>query len=315
MKVLSIDIDFLFTEMKTYHKYMNEDIAPEKAWQCLKIIKPELTFKPDKASTRFLIDVLRKKCRSAKETFLIQEHDGIIPVLREIGAKDATVFNIDYHHDITYKGEISDLDISNWVVYGRHENLIREYNWIKQDDSDMCEYRPFRYKQDSWKDINVDLLPEFDYVVFCISKHYTPFDFWDVAKKLKSYLDVKVRNRFTESERPKFNIKDFKEFEGLDIVEEVEEAWFEYNGFYIQSEKFFGVNWLSMINIEKRKLNVLTQISEFVDRMIKKSNVGFCWNTGYKSEALIRRLSKKYVIISETVKDNKTEIILKKEEL
>jgi len=27
MNVLSIDIDFLFTEMREYHKYINEDIA------------------------------------------------------------------------------------------------------------------------------------------------------------------------------------------------------------------------------------------------------------------------------------------------
>lgn len=314
MNILSIDIDFLFTEMKEYHKYINEDVAPSKAWECIKIIKPELTFKPDKKSFAWLLEVLEKKCKNSKDTFLIEEHDQIVGILKELKCEDASMYNIDYHHDLTYTGEISDLNISNWVVHSRHMNLIKEYNWIKQDDSDMCQYRPFKYKQDSWKDIDPDVLPEFDYVIFCVSKHYTPYEQWGVAGKLKSILDMEIRNRFTETDPPIFDITEFKEFDGKDIVEDVEVAWYQYKGFYVQSEKFYGVNWLSFINLEGKKLNVLTACDNLLAKLIKKDTIGFCWENGYKSEVLIKRLARKYVIINKTVKDNRTEILLKKED-
>lgn len=313
MNVLSIDIDFLFTEMRKYHKFINEDIEPEKAWECMKIIKPELTFKPDGNTTKWLLNVLKIKCKEAKETFLIEEHDQIVPILRELKCNQATMYNIDYHHDITYEASITDLDISNWVLHSRHENLIKDYKWIKQDDSDMCGFRAFTYQQDSWKDVDVNILPNFDYVIFCVSKHYTPVWSWGVARKLKSWLDMEIRNRFTESDPPIFDITEFKEFDGLECVEDVERVYYQYKGFYVESEKFFGVNWLSFINLGKRKLNVLTQCNELLGRLIKKDTIGFSWETGYKSEVLIKRLVRKYDIINTTVKGNRTEILLKKE--
>lgn len=315
MNVLSIDIDFLFTEMREYHKYINEDIAPDKAWKCIKLIKPELSYMPDKKSFKFLMDLLSSKCKNSVKTFLIQEHDEIIKVLRDNNLKEVSMYNIDYHHDLTYTASIEDLNISNWVVHGRHQNLIKDYAWIKQDDSDMCQYRPFKYKQDSWKDINVDLLPEFDYVIFCVSKHYTPYQHWGMAKKLKAILDNRIRNRFTESDAPIFNISDFPEFDGTDIDCEVETCWYAYNGFYVQSEKINDVTWLSFINIDNKKLNVITPCYHLLNDIISKGKVGFSWVNGYKSEVLINRLLRKYVILSEEVKGNRTEIILKKEDI
>ena len=68
--------------------------------------------------------------------------------------------------------------------------------WIHQDGSEMCFDSPIQYIHYSWKDLtskDIDLIPEYDAVVFCVSKYFTPYKYWNIAEELQSYL-IKVLN-------------------------------------------------------------------------------------------------------------------------
>lgn len=314
MKVLSIDIDVLF-QCSTYQDFQDEDLEPEQSWQVIKWKSEKRgynnnLFEPDFDTLDFIKKVLQKKCTNAL-SYTICEHDEIYEILKELPEKNNHVTNIDNHHDITYGDDISELTIANWVSHGRKDGLILDYLWICRDDSEVCNMSPFGYLRSSWKDVNVDALPEYDVVVFCISKHYTPPKYWDVAQLLNEYLCNIVQNDFIECDEPIIDISKYPEYDGEEDGKKLTAStWYKYFDFYVNAELVEGVLWLSFINLGKN-VNVLTPCTRLLYQLIQDNTIGFCWSTGYKSEVLIKRLAKPYDIIDQYEKGSKSHYILK----
>lgn len=78
--------------------------------------------------------------------------------------------------------------MENWAKYGKSEELINEYHWLYHPSSDLRYDSPFYHTRDMVLDVPMDSLPEFDLVVVCLSKHFTPKKYW--------YLQEEIINKF-----------------------------------------------------------------------------------------------------------------------
>lgn len=194
--ILSIDIDFFMKDLIEYQKFVDDEVEdPNLAWDIAKM-KYQKDFIIDEEAKLWVKDLIQKKCSNVKKFCIIQEHDEIYNLMKSWGCNNASCTNIDYHHDITYQQDDSKLNIENWVKYARKDNLIYSYLWIHQDGSEMCVESPIQYMHGSWKDFTykeMDLIPEYDAVVFCVSKYFTYYKYWNIAEELQSYL-IKVLN-------------------------------------------------------------------------------------------------------------------------
>ena len=319
LQILSIDVD-VFHRCVEYQDWQDEDLTPMQSWQVIKWKSQakgytDELFEPDFDTIEFVKKILDKKCKKA-QPYIIQEHDEIYNILKSLPSKHNSVTNIDNHHDLGYGHDDEELTIANWVRYARRDNLLLSYFWICRDDSEVAQYASFNYMRSSWKDVNVDALPEYDVVVFCTSKHYTPPMYWNITQMLNDYLVEYVQNDMVECEEPEINLSDFPTFDGDDYDGEgdIVTKWWRHKGFYVTGDLVDGVMWLAMINVEGKKLNILPVLSKIVRKVIKEYKiVGFCWVEGYKSENLIRRLAKPYQTI-DNYKDNGNEYLILKEE-
>lgn len=194
MKVLSIDLDWLFLDCPEYQKYMDCEVDWETSWRVIKAYLPDSDFKPCQDSLEYLKYILKNSCKGAKVD-IIEEHDEILDVMRRNNYKDAEIINFDHHHDISYGDDDHDLSIENWVLFGRKEGLIKEYVWIHQDNSKLCQHAAFKYLHESWKDTPVELFDKhkFDHVVICISKHFTPPEYHHLSVFLKGEIKYNIK--------------------------------------------------------------------------------------------------------------------------
>jgi hypothetical protein len=191
--VLTIDIDFLFKDMNKYQSFIDTTLQPRQSWQVVGWKTNNEKFKPDIDSYEFVKNVINKKCVGA-DVVHISTHEKIVDVLRDRGVYLARMCNIDYHHDINYQAHLDDLNAENWATYARHNNYIRDYAWIRQDDSEMIMWNNIQCYQESWKDSNVDNFSDFDLVVICTSKHFVPPEYWGLAAQLVEVANVCSKN-------------------------------------------------------------------------------------------------------------------------
>lgn len=102
------------------------------------------------------------------------------------------LYNFDYHEDISYEEDAAediDLSIENWIQFARKKNLVKRLAWIGQDDSRKAHQTLIKIGNTSWKDYDWQNFPNFDLVVICVSKHFTPPKHWGLAKKLKEFTE------------------------------------------------------------------------------------------------------------------------------
>ena len=174
--VLSIDLDSMYN-CHTYAPYMNYDIDAEDAWKFIYHLeetkKYKIDTKIDFRAVSKVIEILNNKCSNAVVK-IIDEHDEIIGVIENFDCKECNMYNIDYHHDITYGNDDSELNLENWVRHGKARRLIGKYHWICRPLSDIRVDSPFQYNRDILEDVKTELLPEIDLVVLCISHQFTP---------------------------------------------------------------------------------------------------------------------------------------------
>lgn len=192
MKILSIDLDWLFLDCPEYQQRMDCGVDWETSWRVIRAYFPDRKFNPCQDSLDYLKHILKHSCKGAKID-IIEEHDEIIDILKRENYSNAEVINFDHHHDISYGEDDYELSIENWVLFGRKENLIKDYVWIHQDNSKLCHHASFKYLHESWKDIPLELFDnhKFDHVVICISKHFTPPEYHYLALELKGdILDI-----------------------------------------------------------------------------------------------------------------------------
>lgn len=78
----------------------------------------------------------------------------------------------------------NEVTIENWVLHGRQRNMIKDYDWVCQEDSKVPASLTFKMKGSCFKDINFNCIPNFDLVVICVSKYFTPPKWWYMANNL-----------------------------------------------------------------------------------------------------------------------------------
>lgn len=307
--VLTIDIDFMFTDMNKYIGKINSDLTPEQSWQVIRWSLHQDDFKPCLKSLSFILKIIGQNCKNAAVE-QITEHDEAVKIMEKYGCKDVELWNIDYHHDINYKPTLSDeIDLSNWVTHSRHQGLIKNYTWIMQDDSKFPEMSPIKYKYISYKDISDDIIPRFDLVIICTSKHYTPPKYWKFNKLFYEYcLKDRKYGDFIEIPRykmPKIDLNKFPHF--LDNSES--NRVFFYDGFFICINMVEGVPFMSYINLGKPK-NFFKDGNILLEYLIKLyGQLGFCW-TLEGTGVWLKRMARRYKYKKEFTKDNINYMIL-----
>lgn len=306
------DIDICFKDCHKYQKYIDDELTPEQSWQVIEWKTGTQDYKPDIKTIEFIKKVLKQKCKNA-ESYLIQEHDEIIGIIETLGNYHH-VTNFDYHHDITYGNDDTELTIENWVKWGRDKDLISNYLWVCQDSSEVCYYSPFNFKRTSWKDLSIDNLPEYDIVVFCISHQFTPPKYWNIAQQLREYLHNEIKHEFVLCPEPTFDENKYPHYVGKDNKSIVKaSAWYKYFGYYINGELIDNVVWLSIIRLNGDVKEILGPCQKIISDILKYYKVGFCWDKGYKTEKFIKRLICNHHIFKEYEDDIQEHIILKKE--
>ena len=191
--VLSIDIDILFNEMPIYEKYIDEDVSPSLSWDIVKsrckTNNEEVNFRPCAKTMRFILDILNNKCNNSS-IFQIEEHNEIIDILRSQNARFCNIINLDNHEDVLYNIRRTELGIDNWVTHSVIENLCGFYWWIGREVS-VKTNNLITNRFSNYENVKIDSLPEFDVVVFCKSKHYTPKEWWHLQENLFKYIHNK----------------------------------------------------------------------------------------------------------------------------
>lgn len=189
--VLSIDIDVLFKDHEKFQKYFDTDLTPAQSWQVVKwkneLMNLGLDFEYEEKSLMKLLLLILKKCKKCYVKS-IKEHDEIIKVLEQYNVRDCCLYNVDAHHDITYGNEDNDLNLENWVKHGYLKGLIKDYTWICRPDSSCPSTQPIYYGIQLINTFDVNKLPDFDLVVVCTSKHFTPIDYWCLNKQIYDFV-------------------------------------------------------------------------------------------------------------------------------
>lgn len=306
------DIDVFFKDCFKYQKYIDDELTPLQSWKVIEWKTGTQDYSVDDDCLEFVKDILKSKCKKS-EHFLIKEHDEIIDIIKNYG-KNNFVTNIDFHCDVTYGNDDSNLNIENWVKHGRINNYIGQYLWICQDGSEDNHLSPFKYTKTSWKDLIIDNLPEYDLVVFCISHQFTPPKHWGLANYLRTYLANKIQNDFVLCKEPQFDESKYPYFYTKDEGIKVEQsAWYKYYDYYINAELSDNIVWLSIINIGDRKRNILSPVSRLVSGILKYYNVGFTWDKEYITSNFINRLANEHKIKEKFDTKYSHNIILEKE--
>lgn len=321
-RVLSIDIDFLFKDCVKYQKYQHEDLSPEQSWEIVRW-KYKKDFEFDKISYMWLLDVLKKTCSNAIEFRLIEEHDEIVDCFEDWDLDIADCVNVDNHHDITYGNCDDELNLENWVKVARDRELIYQYHWIHTDNSELCSISPIHYTHASWKDSAVDKLGNFDYVVICLSKYFTPIEYWWLQDALADTLygmgiqgDKYINTTFVNKDKDAFLLE--RDWYNKDKRVEKERYNKNFVGYTLGYDLMSDGNvWMSMIRNEGEEFNgfkFISDIMNFLHKLLNEKNtLVFGYKKGYKSEVIIERLvgtlCKEYEIKSIITNKNKYYII------
>lgn len=186
--ILSVDVDFLF-DTHLYNSHIDCDVDYKDSWDIVRARTGTKEYRHNERAYQWLLGVLTTCTKTDTKITIIQEHDQILPILRESGLKNAQCINIDNHHDTTYYGDNSQLNIENWVLFARTEDIVDNYVWIHRDASDLLIDKPFRFTHSSFKDFDVDWFKDLEvsHIVICLSKHFTPLEYHYLPMELQAH--------------------------------------------------------------------------------------------------------------------------------
>lgn len=186
--ILSVDVDFLFPT-HLYNCHIDCDVDYKASWDIIKARTGRKDYEHNEGAYQWLLKVLTNCTKKGTKVTIIQEHDEILPIIRNSGLKNAQCINIDAHHDVTYYGDNSQLNIENWVLYARSEDLVKDYTWIHHDASDMLLDKPFKMTHSSFKDFDPEWFKdlEVEHIVICLSKHFTPIEYHYLPMELQAH--------------------------------------------------------------------------------------------------------------------------------
>ena len=294
MKVLSIDIDICFEQGSIFRKYMNYNIDPRYSWEIMDAEGVDIN--PDWEIVMNIEDILKQNVKG-KPVVIINEHDEILQVLRDFNCYKAELFHFDAHHDVGYGGEFTEPNIENWVTHAKIEKLVDKVNWTHNCSAEFPENFPFLMLHDNILDIKPRFLPEFDLVVLCVSRHFTPMYYWDRLIKL-FHECVVGRNYMPDG---------YEEVEDFDFSKLDPHGDYLMDGTYPDVERIFKNGSLHIVIEKDRSVSMFKYgdeecnifgIKPFVDWLINcYGYVKFQWRVGCRNETFIKRLMKNYEVL------------------
>lgn len=299
--VLSLDIDVLF-ECDEYARFMNYDLEPELAWDIVELIKSRgysISLEPNIEALGKMISILEDKCKGAKVR-IIQEHDEIVDIMKEFNCVKSSVYNFDFHQDIAYGNDDTQLNIENWSRHAKKLGLMDKYYWIHREMSDIRVDSPFLFNRDNLLDIDNSLLPEMDLVVICISHHFTPIKYWDIIPNI---LLEAVRGDLRHFSEVTPTTLSPSLMEGLDdyLIDGTMPDIFRLfrsndKQMFVAVEKADEGVAMSMISLSGK--GNLFKMKEVVDKMLDEYGVvEFNYKDGIRNEVFIKRLVRYYKVI------------------
>lgn len=304
MNILSVDIDFIFPDMNLIQKYMDTDLTPKQSWKVISWKTKNKKFQHCEESLEFIRNLISKKIKKETKVFSILEHDKIIKILEKEDAKKCTVFNVDYHHDVSYGNDDEKLNIENWVLHGIKKGMIEKYNWITQVDAIPCKHSIKNFYTSDFRDIDIDKLPKFDIIVFCTSRHFTPPAYWELNYKLTKITNYYINNLKTEFEYFKLVPDNFlekidiKKFDDFFVGENRSDFTYFYKGCIITMNLENEVPFFGIMNTgEPENIFKSLEILRYYIKIYGKA--GFFRKKGVRNEVFIQKILKKYEIVCE----------------
>ena len=178
MNVVSIDFDIImapsieFYNNLTNNRYLFDD-------PLLKVCNADLDHYR-KLTTWFFKNL---KNVEYENLIFIKSHEQIV---NYINLGDV-VYNIDHHHDLSYKEhEENKCNCGNWVKYLFDNNIIKDYIWINNPNSIQPRYFKGKIEQCTFDSFNLDSL-EADKVIICLSPEWVPPQYHSL---LYSWMDI-----------------------------------------------------------------------------------------------------------------------------
>ena len=171
--ILSIDIDYAYSPtISVYDDYI-EGVRISEEEQELILQEhnvPKPTCNPEKI--KILESVIKNKINLNAPIILIENHDQILDFLPN--NKQLAIYNFDHHHDVYYPGwhSLDTLDEGNWVYFLKDKNIL-EYIWIRNEDSENMDFDLPELDFSIEERYNIENMPMFDLVFFCISSRWT----------------------------------------------------------------------------------------------------------------------------------------------
>lgn len=174
MNVLSIDIDYAYSPtISVYDDHIEGSrvTLDEQKLILADLGMPAPKVNPEKIS--ILKEVVKKKTSPFTPVIICEHHNEILNYLPK--GESFSIVNFDHHHDVYYPGwhDKEVLDEGNWV-YHLNDSPIIEYMWVRNSDSeDLPEELNLNFTLVESVDPDIDKLPSFDMLFFCISRHWT----------------------------------------------------------------------------------------------------------------------------------------------
>lgn len=192
MKILSIDFDIImYPCIKLYNDKVGGDCNPTELWKFLEEQYDLQNFvNYDAKYLRKVGQILKAAVEGGAKLVPIQEHQEVVDYLKKTPTYDEDtyeIYNVDFHHDLWYrdnedKNSITVFDnynCSNWMGYLLLKEKATECHWICAGNSGgypQLEDRETLKSKMRLSDFDTSDL-EFDYVFFCLSPQWVPYQF------------------------------------------------------------------------------------------------------------------------------------------
>lgn len=306
MKVLSIDIDLCFEQGSIFRKYMNYNIDPTHSWKIMEQLGIDMRY--DKDIVHRISEILKSNCKG-KPVVIINEHDEILQVLKDFNCYKADLFHFDAHHDVGYNTSFEEPNIENWVTHAKIQKLVDKVTWTHNCSAEFPQNYPFLMLHDNILDIKPEFLPDFDLVVLCVSRQFTPMKYWDSL--IKRFYRVVHENLMPE---------------WLEEIEDFDFSLLEPYGDYMidgktpDVERIFKIGSMHIVVERDRSVSMfrygqedshIFRVKEAVDWLVNSYGyVKFHWTRGCRNRIYIERLIKNYKVLKQ---DKENAIITAKE--
>ena len=167
MNVVSIDFDIIMAPSIEFYNHMSGN--PELFDNYLTEIFPADLIHYQRL-TKWLISQIKNL--QENNIIFISSHDSLI---NYVSVED-TVINIDHHHDLGYPDPTNNapkIHCGNWAQYLLENNLIKDYIWIKNENSNPIKEFKGNIKEYNFKTYQLNNLYA-DKIIICLSPEWIP---------------------------------------------------------------------------------------------------------------------------------------------